>query len=58
MVVTVPVTVGVVIIVTLNEAIFWVAVEVRVLGLVVVSSIGRVVTREVADTFETMVTVV
>lgn len=56
-VVTVRVTVGVVIIVIL-KGILSVAVEVRVTGLVVVSLAGRVVTRDVADTFETMVTVI
>ena len=57
-VVTVSVTVGFVVIVILKEGILSVSVEGRVAGFVVVSFIGRVVTTDVAETFETMVTVI
>ena len=55
---TVAVTVGVVIIVILKPGILRVAVEIRVAELVVVSSVGRVVTMVVAEAFETMVNVI
>lgn len=58
MVVTVSVTVGIVVNVKLKAGTLRVAVEVRVAGIVVVSLTGRVVNTDVAETLETMVTVI
>lgn len=58
MVVTVSVTVGIVVNVKLKAGTLRVAVEVRVAGIVVVSLTGRVVITDVAETLETIVTVI
>ena len=58
MLVTVSVTMGIVVIVITKDGIPRVAVEVRVLVIVVVSLIGRDVMIEVAEMFDIMVVVI
>ena len=57
-VMTVSVTVGVVVIVASKDGLVIVSVDVRVVGTVVVSSIGCVVTTDMAETLEIIVTVI
>ena len=53
----VSIVVGVVLIVIMYEGVVWATVVVTVVGNVVVSLTGRVVTTDVAETLETTVTV-